>query len=221
MNASPTASAGRRFRLDVNRADAVVARVGANYSRFVGAMKLILPLVAAVLVGVVVAWPGLYERGDGYRILLAGLRSGDDDAPGLQRVRYVGSDGADRPYTVTAEAAQQDDADSERFRLRQLQADMTLESGAWVTVMADTGTYQRDRQTLALSGRVDVFSDQGYELNTASALVDLAEGTIVGPSPVRGQGPFGTIEAQSFRARDKGTHLLFEGGVRLVMRPGG
>ena len=50
MNSSPPASAGRRFRLKANRTDAVVAGVGASYSRFVGAMKVILPLAAAVLV---------------------------------------------------------------------------------------------------------------------------------------------------------------------------
>lgn len=210
---------GRKYRLAGQWRTSTIGGIGARYSRFVGFMKLVLPLSAAALVATVIAWPDSYHPDDGIQISLADLTVLESGKPGMERVRYVGTDDNNRPYLITAGSVREEGADNDHFFLHELQADITLEGGAWVTLMATTGTYRRDMRTLGLAGAVNIFSDNGLELHTASALVDLAGGFAEGDDPVQGQGPFGTLNANRFRLTDRGQRIVFEGNVRLVVDP--
>ena len=212
-------NAGRKYRLAGQWHTSTISGIGARYSRFVGFMKLVLPLSAAALVATVIAWPDAYRPDDGIRIALADLTLLENGQPGMERVRYVGTDDSNRPYLVTADSVREEGVDNDHFILHNLQADLTLEGGAWVTLMATTGTYRRDLRTLGLAGTVNIYSDNGLELHTESALVDLAGGSAKGEHPVQGQGPFGALNANGFRLTDGGRRIVFDGGVRLVVDP--
>jgi hypothetical protein len=80
-----------------------------------------------------------------------------------------------------------------------VQADLSLKNGQWMNASAPHGTLDADSQKLSLSGAIAVFTDQGYEIHTDLAYIDLARGTAVGPHHVTGQGPSGTFEADRFR----------------------
>lgn len=211
--------AGRKYRLSGQWRIRTISGIGARYSRFVGFMKLVLPLSAAALVATVIAWPDANRPDDGIRISLADLTMRENGQPGMERVRYVGTDDHNRPYLVTAESVREKGVDNDHFMLHELQADITLESGTWMTLAATTGTYRRDLRTLELAGSVNIYSDSGLELHTESALVDLAGGSAEGTDPVQGQGPFGTLNANGFRLTDSGQRIVFNGGVRLVVDP--
>ena len=94
----------------------------------------------------------------------------------------------------------QDRADDDLILLAQPTADMILSDGGRVAVQAKQGSYHRDLETLQLAGGVDLVHDQGYEIRTSSANVDLTTKTAEGNDPVAGKGPFGEIRSQGFRA---------------------
>lgn len=196
------------------------ARVSSRYSRFVGVMKLVLPLTAALLVGLVVMWPDSDLRRGGLGLPFANTSVGADGEAGMERVRYVGTDRLNRPFVVTAGRVTPRSTQAQRFALEELQADMTLDDGRWVTLMAARGLYDRDRETLRLEGSVDIYSDDGLELHTDSAFVDFVAGRARGSDPVRGQGPLGLLNARAFELLDNGRRILFTGGVSLTVRPG-
>jgi len=187
-----------------------------GYSRFVGLMRLLLPAIALALAGVVVAWPELYRGREGFRLSFAEIRPQDDGLT-MSNARYVGKDSNERPFMITAESAVQDVTDGKRVELRTLQADITLTDGTWVTLSADRGIYRQDTQRLELSGSVNIFSDRGFEFHTERARIDLAAGTAEGDDPVRGQGPFGLLEADGFRMTGMGRSILFPANVRLTI----
>ena len=193
----------------------------ARYSRFVGLMKFGLPALAAALVGAVLAWPGTNDDPREFRLSYAAIDMSDPGRPGMLNARYVGTDQADRPFVVTADSAIVDPENKNRVHLKALQADMTLDDGSWVTVMADRGVYDLDEQELLLSDRVDLFSDHGYEFHAQEARVHLGTGTAASDLPVEGQGPLGTLRADRFWLIDLGKRLRFEGGVRMVVHVAG
>jgi lipopolysaccharide export system protein LptC len=94
-------------------------------------------------------------------------------------------------------------------------ADMTLNSGAWIALTADTGVYLTQPQLLDLFGDVKLFHDRGYDLSTESAHVDLKAGTAEGHEPVEGQGVLGDVTAQGFRLEDHGAVIVFTGKAKL------
>lgn len=198
-----------------------VTRSSARRSRFVGLMKLLLPLSALALVAVVVVWSGVGDRDSGFHLSFIPGGADGGPSPGMVNARYVGTDRNERPFTITADHAVQIADDPDAVSLEVLQADITLDDGTWLALTASSGIYRRQAQTLRLEGPVDVFSDEGFHFNAEDADIDLASGTIESDRPVRGQGPLGVLNANAFRAIDAGRRLFFTGAVKLVVLPGG
>ncbi len=192
---------------------------GKRYSRFVGLMKVVLPSVAAVLVVLVVAWPQFQGVREGFRIEIAKLKLPFSGGQHLSNARFTGVDSRNRPFTVTANSAAQAEGQPGIVDLARPKADITLSSGAWVAATAKQGTYLKEDELLHLDGQVDLFHDTGFEMHTASATVDLKNGTAQGDAPVEGHGPSGALNATGFRIYDGGARILFTGKARLVLTP--
>ncbi len=193
---------------------------GALYSRFVGFLKLLLPMIATALVLVVLIWPQLTSKDDGFRIGVADISV--EDAKNLRMInaRYMGVDDNDLPYALTADVAKQASGDDQLVQLTEPKADITLQDGTWIALTAESGSYYRDIRLLDLFGSVNLYHDQGFEFHAASAQFDLAKGDATGQDPVQGQGPFGTVEAQGFRITTGGKSIIFTGKSHMVILPG-
>ena len=181
-------------------------------------MKVLLPLTAAAIAGLILAWPGAYEDPQEIALTFAETNSTDAETPGMANARYVGTDANNRPFLVTADEALQDPGKPDLINMVALQADMTLDNGVWMSVMASSGRYDRAQKTLQLAGPVNIFSDAGYEFHAQSARIDLQNNIAESDEPVQGHGPFGTLSADSFRVIDQGQRLLFRKNVRMIIR---
>ena len=188
-----------------------------NYSRFVGLMKFGLVTLAVALLGVFLAWPGTNDDPQEFRLSYAKIDASDLNQLGMVNARYIGTDEENRQYMVTADSAMADPGDQTLVRLKALQAEMTQVDQTWVTVLADHGIYDIDDKTLVLSKEVNLFSDSGYEFHTQDTRVDLESGSATSDSPIIGQGPFGTLRADSFRLADRGSRMFFEGSVHVTI----
>ncbi len=211
-------TARRTFSEHIARPPQIVT-VSERYSRFVGWMKLMLPLSAVGLVVIVVTWPYLSGREDGIPLSFASIGIGLDENIFMTKARYMGSDDNDQPYTLTAELMAEEEGVSDAIRLTKLQADIMLNNGSWLALTADSGLLIRESQQLTLEGRVNFFSDDGYEFRTERAEINLGTKSAHGEEPIEGQGPFGMLTADSFRLENQGASLFFEGNVRMTLYP--
>jgi lipopolysaccharide export system protein LptC len=194
--------------------------VGTRYTRMVGALKLLLPLLALALIATVILWASSYDREQGFELSFITSQDASSDRLTMVNPRYVGTDVSNQPFTVTAELAEQDPKDQRQVTLTGVQADMTTDGGTWFTAMAPAGHYRQETNILKLDGPISVFSDAGYEFHAETAEIDLGRGTATSPRPVRGQGPFGTLRADRMDVKKRGQLLQFSGNVRLVIEPG-
>ena len=189
------------------------------YSSFVSLMKVTLPVVAVCLVGLIVFWRDLVPNA---KLIAPGISSLSADlAQNLAMVnpRYNGIDEYGRPYTVTAESAMQKGANDNIIELIRPTGDMTLEGGAWITLSADHGRYNRKRERLLLTDNVNFFHDQGFELRSPSAELDLRNAEAHGNQGVEGQGPQGALEAEGFQFLERGNVIHFTGKSHLTIYP--
>lgn len=196
-----------------------IVAVSERYSRFIRLMKLVLPLSAAALVLAVVAWPYLYGRDGDIPFSFATVWRDMDGKLFVTNARYLGSDGKDQPFTLTAEVVTKDDDNPDVLRLTKPKADILLTKGAWLALTADAGTLFRNDEKVSLEGAVNFFSDLGYEFRTERAEIDLKASRAHGDAPIEGQGPLGVLSADSFRLEDKGRTVHFEGRVRMILYP--
>ena len=193
----------------------------ARYTRFVKTMKMGLPALAALLLGIVIVYPLLEDRADSFRTDLVPTTSGNPEALSMMNARYFGTDDKGQPFSITAASIDESDTLSQDVVLTTPQADISLTDGTWVMLGADTGVYHRDKENLDLTGDVNLFQDQGHELHTASASMDLAAGIAEGTEPVVSQGPFGQLQAQGFRFDKDSKTVTFTGPAKLRLIPGG
>lgn len=205
-------------RLPLSANVRVQQQLGLRYTRFVGMMKLLLPMIGLGLIVAVLAWPSSHDK-DVFQIPISLSHDGDADRLVMLNPRYIGTDSEQRPFTVTADTATQDPDDQRRVTLKTLQADMTMKDGAWLTMIASGGVYHQGRQTLRLDGPVNIFSDLGYEFHAKEAMIDLAAGGAESAQPVYGQGPFGSVRSDRMTVSEHGQRLVFEGNVTMIIRP--
>jgi lipopolysaccharide export system protein LptC len=192
--------------------------INSGYSRFVSAMKLMLPAVAIGLVLLIVVWPRLQLSLQQLRAAVPRLDLSEARDLRMVNAHYAGLDKRHRPFVLTAEVARQTQA-NDLTSMEGPKADITLKSGAWLALTGDTGVYISQGQLLDLFGDVKLFHDRGYELNTDSAHLDMAAGTAEGNDPVQGQGVFGDVNSQGFRLLDHGQIVIFTGKAKLHLTP--
>ena len=218
--ARPTGAPPRRRALRMAVAPRVGRRLAPGYSRFVSAMKVMLPAVAVALVALVVMWPHLNPKDQRFAIGFATVETSGADDPSMVNARYLGTTKSRQPFSITADLARNVDHDTSRVELEMPKADITLDDGSWLVLTAETGVYNHADRHLTLVGAVNLFHDSGYEFRTSEVAFDLAEGVAVGTVPVSGQGPFGDLKAEGFRLIDRARTISFAGKARLVLYPG-
>lgn len=191
----------------------------AAYSRFVFAMKLLLPAVAVGLIVLVVLWPQIHIDASQFSIGFSRLRMSGSEFPSMVNARFVGTDRRNQPFAVTADLAKSTTLSSTKVELEMPKADLGMNDGSSMMLMANSGTYDQTGKTLKLQGAVNLFHDSGYEFKTSTADVDLANGAASGNSPVQGHGPFGELYSEGFRIAGDGKRLLFTGKAKLTIFP--
>lgn len=190
-----------------------------RYSRFVMVMKRALPIAAGLLIAVIIAFSLIPRQSDKMSIAYKTLETIDNDLT-MTKPRLSGADRKGNPFVITADAAVQDKTNIRRATLKNVQADLTLDKGRWLSATAAKGLVDMDKNWLTLTGGIAVFSDDGYELHSASADVDLKKGIFRGSSEVTGHGPAGTLRADSFVVDRNSNQLMLKGHVQMTILPG-
>jgi lipopolysaccharide export system protein LptC len=134
----------------------------------------------------------------------------------ISGARYQGVDEQNRPYNVTATSAVQRD-ESGLIDLTQPRADILLTNGAWMLLESHQGQYDRPQSQLNLQGNVTLWHDNGTTMKTEAAHIDVHSAEADSDSPTAAQGPFGTLEAEGFRLRERGQVVIFTGRSHAIL----
>jgi lipopolysaccharide export system protein LptC len=187
-----------------------------RYTQFVGVMKRALPAAAFAVISAVLAYFFLAHQPAKVTMGYERLGHVENDLA-MVKPKLTGQDAKGNPFVITAEAAIQDAKNPKRARLTKVQADFSTEKNGWLNADAAGGTVDMAAGLLELNGGINVFSDQGYELHTQSASVDLNKGVVHGHQEVTGQGPLGSMRADEFHFDRNSSHLLLQGHVQNVI----
>lgn len=190
-----------------------------SYSQFVSSLKILLPALATALIILVVVWPYVAVNDRGFRV--EAIKNPLEEARNLSMInaRFTGFDEKNQPFTITADMANQEPGVSEQIDLQLPKADIELQDGTWLALTARTGHYDKETQILDLFGAVNLFHDEGFEMRTEKAQVNLKEGSASGSVPVEGQGPMGNLTAEGFHVTDRGSVIHFTGKSHLTLYP--
>jgi lipopolysaccharide export system protein LptC len=186
-----------------------------RYSQFVALMKRALPISAAAVLAAVLVYSFIPRQPDQVKLTFESRGVFENDLS-MIKPRLTGTDDDGNPFVVTAEIAIQDPKNVHRGRMKGIEADMTLDNGRWMNAIATEGTFNMDAGTLNLRKSIAVYTDDGYELHTASVDIEMKTGRFHGPVTVTGHGPFGTMRADRFEVDHKKQLLHLFGNVHMT-----
>jgi lipopolysaccharide export system protein LptC len=124
-----------------------------------------------------------------------------------------------RPYEMWAKTATQDVADPDHVELGTLRAKILMEDQSTVTVDARTGLFDTKTQMLDLHKDIFLQTSTGYEARLTSALVNLADSSVVSDEPVDVKLLNGTLRSDRLRVTDNGAVAHFDGNVVMYLVP--
>ncbi len=135
----------------------------------------------------------------------------------IKDLHYTGLDSKNQPYSMTAVRATRPGGLQNIYDLNKPEAEITLQSGAWIAGKAEYGRYDQDTRRLWLGGDVQLFHDKGYQFTTDEAQIDIDESDAWGEKPVLIQGDFGEITGNGFQALDSGKTLVVKGPAKAIL----
>ena len=199
------------------------ARTG---SKYVGILKILLPILAAIGLIVIMVWPKIrsliYVDDPATRKIHSIIKSQPKIKNTAINPEFVSVDKKGRPYTLRAKQYVSPNNDFEIMDLSNPSGEFKLDDNDTVKFTANVGQYTKSKDLLKLTGSVHMSTKKGYDLYTAVADVDLKAN--VGDSNVStyGTGPIGeNILAEGFQITDKGDKVTFKGKTKITIPPEG
>jgi lipopolysaccharide export system protein LptC len=187
-----------------------------RYSAFVRQMKRILPLGALGLALAVLAYA--VQPRDGGQLAMTFERMGTiDNDRAMINPRLTGTDDHGMPFIVTAASAVQLGADTERVQLENVRADLVMEDGTPMSVVAATGIVDNREQSMELFGGITMTTADGYTAETEGAHADLRQGIVTGDSQITAEGTMGRLTANGFTFEREAGVLNFIGDVQMLV----
>jgi len=186
-----------------------------KHSLFIRRMRLILPILAAIIMAIVLAWSNTNND--------TIISAESPEAPKtigkneLLNAKFDSVDSKAQPYTITADRAVQDTQNEDLVLLEKPLADMLLNSGNWIAIKAQKGNFKQETQKLHLEEDIEIFHDAGYKMETEELYINLQSNTAWSEKDVYGQGPTGTLNATGMKADNEKEKLIFTGPAKLII----
>jgi lipopolysaccharide export system protein LptC len=185
-----------------------------RYTKFVIRMKRVLSLSAFAVIFTVLAFFFVARAPRQTQLSYEKMGTLENDLT-MVKPRLSGVDAQGNPFVITAAEAVQDAKNPKHATLKTIEADLTTKQG-WLNARAAYGDVNMTANRLMLDGGIDLFTDTGYTLHTARAGVDLKRNVVQGDQEITGQGPLGTMRADSFHYDHVAGLLTLKGHVQTV-----
>ena len=189
-----------------------------HHSRLVIYLKVFLPSLAAVMVGLVILWPQMKAQQD-ESISLVASETDQLNLPSDQSMlnpRFFTVDQKNEPFSLTAGVAFELPGDVRRVRLDDIQADLLMQNDRWFALDATVGVYSQSTDTMELLKQVNLYTETGEEIETTQALINMRNRDISGTQDVFLRTPSGYARAQGFSVTQDVTVFRLTGKTRAV-----
>ncbi|MBL8558827.1 MAG: hypothetical protein JNM47_08920 [Hyphomonadaceae bacterium] len=127
--------------------------------------------------------------------------------------RFSGRSQGGESFVVTAATAKRQGPQSDLIDL-----DKPIYTADGRQVVATAGVYNQAERTVQLTGEVVFSDDAGNSFSSTSAYVRTADNLVEGRRAVRGEGPLGSVRADSYEIRDNGSRVIFRGHVKGTIK---
>jgi len=190
----------------------------ARYSRFVGVVKVLLPLMAVTILSTVFLL-GDDDRFDQRQVFTPDDFNALDDTDQLTRARFAGATTQGDYLSFSTTRVSPDPARENVMVFSRLSGSAKFVTGQEVQLVAPSALFFISDNRISMPKGGEISTSDGYRARMESLNADLSTGDITG-NILDGSGPLGEITAGHFEMvlNDGGNRVLwFSQGVRLKL----
>jgi len=195
-------------------------REATRHSKRVHLLRRVLPIAGAITIVLVSLWlyfdPLRYVRG--LPVSVGALKiSGTKLTMEAPKLTGFSKDG--HPYSITAESASQDLANTSVIELSNIVGKFTTDERGETVLSAKSGVYDSKTEKMRLYDGINIKSEQGgYEGFLKDAIGEPKKGHMMSESPVAISFNEGNLRSDRLEIFDHGKSAVFEGNVVLNLK---
>lgn len=190
-----------------------------RYSKVVGWLKVLLPLMALALLSTLFLLSRVIDPKTVIPFADKEIQDRLRDQQVTGPIYYaVTADGDE--ISFAAEKVTTPDGETGGNEAEDVEVVIKLVSGADIVLNAQRGLFDIAANSTLLQGNVVIKTSTGYRIKSDLLIAQMSVLGVSSPGPVAADGPVGTLDAGAMTLKaGKPSHLVFTNGVKLIYRP--
>ena len=191
-----------------------VKRSANNYeiSQFIRKLYYkLVPFILSFFFITIFFWPSIYTT---YNIKKPVL----ENQGKTQKYTFQGIDEFNQPFFLQAKKYQKIINNENKLLFEKPNAEINLRNGKWLTVIANEGIFDIEKQTLELMGDVLFLHSDGQQIDTNNAVIDLKKAIIYGNKKIFGKNETINFSSEGFKVVKTGKIFQLLGKSKIKIK---
>jgi hypothetical protein len=189
-----------------------------RHTRFVRLAKLLLPSIAAVLIGLLLVFPSLKKDTRDFKLDITRPKQGELEKLHVENTVFYITDKDNKVNNFLAQNIDETAPGSKIIKLTAPEGLIPVDFTNWANIKAPTGYYDQNANILSLTDNVEIFYSEGMTLQTQEAAFDFNQSKGYGTTRVHADGYFGSLVADGFEFSGKDDILIFIGHNDITIK---
>lgn len=180
--------------------------------------KLLLPSIAAILIGLLAIFPALQKSEKDFLLDITRPQKGELEKLHIEKTILNITDKDNKVNNFTAENIDETSPGSKLIKLSLPDGVMPTSETDWINIKAPVGFFNQETNILNLINNVEIFYSSGMNLNTEEVTVDFKTSDIYSNKPVAAQGHMGDMTSQGFIYHNSTGILVLTGKTHIKIK---
>ena len=191
-----------------------IKRSAKNYeiSQFIRKLYYkLVPFILSIFFITIFFWPSIYTT---YNIKKPVLENQEK----TQKYSFQGIDEFNQPFYLQAKKYQKIINNENKLLFEKPNAEINLRKGKWLTMIANKGIFDIEKQTLELMGDVLFLHSDGQQIDTNNAVIDLKKAIIYGNKKIFGKNETINFSSEGFKVVKTGKIFQLLGKSKIKIK---
>ena len=171
----------------------------------------LVPFILSFFFITIFFWPSIYTTYDIKKPVL-------ENQEKTQKYTFQGIDEFNQPFFLQAKKYQKIINNENKLLFEKPNAEINLRNGKWLTVIANEGIFDVEKQTLELMGDVLFLHSDGQQIDTNNAVIDLKKSKIYGNKRIFGKSETINFSSDGFEVKKTGKIFQLLGKSKIKIK---
>lgn len=180
-------------------------------------LKIALPSIAALLIGLLIIIPGIQTEGERLAIDITRPKKGELEKLHMENTSFYITDANNKVNNFNADNIDETKPGSKLLKLKNPSGILPNADNTWVNIQSPTGFYNQNTSLLHLLDGVEIFYSSGGTATSQEMYFDFKQSKAYSILPTTVDGEDGHIESQGFEYYQDKDLLIFTGKTHITL----